>query len=128
MVWDVAEGRELQHVRDPDCKRYAVAFSPDAQTVAVGDNLGLVRVIDAPSGEEVRTLGDRERANRRRYAPSSSDAEELDLDVVVYNSFDDVPPISDRSTRYLGPREQQEFFAQRRVGLEDCITAVALPP
>lgn len=126
IVWDVAEGRELLRVRDPECKRYAVAFSPDAQTVAVGDNLGVVRVIDARSGGEVRTLGDLERANRRRSPPPSSfDAVQLDRDVVVYNSFDDVPPISGRSTRYLGPYDEEEFSAQRLIDLEICITAVA---
>ncbi len=125
---DLGRGRgpRIQHVRDR-MQALRGGVLPRCSNVAVGDNLGLVRVIDARRGEE-ETIGDRERANRRRYAPSFSDAEELDLDVVVYNSFDDVPPISDRSTRYLGPREQQEFFAQRRADLEDCITAVVFSP
>ena len=132
VVWDVAEGRELYRSRDPECKRYAVAFSGDGRTIAVGDNLGLVSIVDAQSGEQLRTIGDSERAGRRRHMPDTSrsgaSAATVTRKVAMYNSFDDVPPMTDRSTHLVGPLDQAEFFAQQMVGLEDCVAAIASAP
>src|SRR5439155_21208691 len=54
-LWSVADGKVLQKVPLPAAVQ-AVAFSPDAQTVAVGLADGGLKLVKAADGKEVKGL------------------------------------------------------------------------
>ena len=51
VLWDTATGKELRRVEVPAHCTFGSALSPDAKTVAVGGNDGVVRLIDVAAGK-----------------------------------------------------------------------------
>jgi RNA polymerase sigma factor (sigma-70 family) len=51
-LWDLATGKEVWAHRPPGRHVMAVAFAPDGRTVALGDDNGVVVLLDAATGKE----------------------------------------------------------------------------
>jgi len=56
IIWDTAEGGELKKIAKKETGFTCAAFSPDSKLVVSGDNKGILRVWDAKTGDEVKTI------------------------------------------------------------------------
>jgi WD40 repeat protein len=58
VVWDAFAGQVLYTYQDPPEVLKSVAFSPDENLLAIGSTDGLTTILDADSGQVLRTLSD----------------------------------------------------------------------
>jgi len=56
VVWELAQGKRVDHAVDPANRLHAIALSPDGARLALGHAQGLVRIVEAVSGRPVAEL------------------------------------------------------------------------
>jgi len=126
-VWDAVTGellttftghRDIPRPNDPDSSNWIIGLdvSPDSKTIATSDRAGLVKLWDAATGAELKTLDLSETAPNHWSVQFSSDG----LRLIV---FGDDPNESDYTIRMIEIDSGSELFA-----IEGRFSSFALSP